>query len=537
MIDTRRKARNFEAVDLAWLPALASALGVILVTYGLLWALSAQPSGAGGGSAPGVTGGNLSEGRGGGTGAAGDALGAGSAGAESGATGVASDTESSVDGAAVTNGEADGAEADTEQVVEAEPTIPAKPIPDGAARETTPADATPLERAAALAETQVAVEDDESILGFTDEAPEPSPKDRKRKGAAGAYGRRKRSVAANAFAARGEEGRERGRQLGATAASEEAVALGLQWLAKVQEADGSWNTGTGEVPGVDRGRGARREPRQAGQSAYGITGLALLAFLGDGHTHKKKGPYQETIRRALAWIVQGMAANGSVQPSHTFYEQGICGMALCEAYGMTKDRKLRGPAGRITKFILSQMGADGGYGYGGAGRDTSVTGFQIMAIKSAMVAGFRVRRSKVTKLKRYLAKSVLPDGQTGYNYQQGPRPSMTAVGLFCRLFLSYGRKDVNVIKAAKILDAQGPTIQDEYYTYYGTFCMFQMGGGYWKRWNARFRDAVVALQVRDSGFFHGSFPRRRAGRVYGTAMYLLALEVYQRFLPMYDDSN
>lgn len=82
----------------------------------------------------------------------------------------------------------------------------------------------------------------------------------------------------NSAAARGA------RRLGMTAGSEAAVNLGLKWLAQQQAPSGEW--------------------RDA--HAVGVTGLALLAFLGAGHTHRATGPYQDTVQRGVDWLRHGV---------------------------------------------------------------------------------------------------------------------------------------------------------------------------------------------------------------------------------------
>ena len=70
--------------------------------------------------------------------------------------------------------------------------------------------------------------------------------------------------------------------------------------------------------------------------------------------------------------------------------------------------------------------------------------------------------------------------------------------------------------------------------------MYQHGGESWATWNARVRDEVVRRQ-RPKGHKAGSWdpddsPVRPpyGGRIYGTALATLTLEVYYRFLRLYE---
>jgi len=76
-----------------------------------------------------------------------------------------------------------------------------------------------------------------------------------------------------------------------------------------------------------------------------------------------------------------------------------------------------------------------------------------------------------------------------------------------------------------------------YYWYYGTLAMYQYGGEPWRRWNVSLRDRLISEQ-RKLGNTAGSWDPKGpwgayGGRVYSTALSALSLEVYYRFLPLY----
>ena len=70
--------------------------------------------------------------------------------------------------------------------------------------------------------------------------------------------------------------------------------------------------------------------------------------------------------------------------------------------------------------------------------------------------------------------------------------------------------------------------------------MYQHGGEPWSRWNAQVRDQLVRRQRRD-GHQAGSWDPddslygTRGGRIYSTALAALTLEVYYRYLRLYDE--
>src|SRR5690606_21497114 len=116
----------------------------------------------------------------------------------------------------------------------------------------------------------------------------------------------------------------------------------------------------------------------------GATSLALLAFLGAGHAHKSGGRFQATVQKGLDWLRRTQQSDGNLHDwvelgrQTAFYAHAQGTIALCEAYALTKDETLRGPAERALAFIASSQHELGGWKYQpGAEGDLSVTGWQI----------------------------------------------------------------------------------------------------------------------------------------------------------------
>ena len=332
---------------------------------------------------------------------------------------------------------------------------------------------------------------------------------------------------------------------GSTRHAESAVMAGLIWLAKAQEADGRWD--------CKRWDGG-------GPHDVGMTGLALLAFLGAGYT-QTKGRFKTTVGNGLNWLKANQKANGSFGWT-TFYEQGIATMAVSEAYGLTQSPQVGRMAQKAIDFIISAQPEHGGFRYGGSvdkeNGDMSVTGWQVMAIKSGICAELKVPNEAVERSRVFLKNTARDYGGSSYIVSSaGATPAMSAIGMLCRQFLG-GDYDAEIRACADYLrqhemkNPSGPgtgkdhLVGDLYYTYYSCLAMFQMGSNseYWAEWNKRFRDPLVKCQISqqfdDRGrFVRGSWEPKnhqwgsRGGRVYVTAMALLSLEVYYRFLPVY----
>lgn len=331
---------------------------------------------------------------------------------------------------------------------------------------------------------------------------------------------------------------------GGSAGSENAVSLALQWLARRQRADGSWDfvdVGPCTSPG--------RVMNPIGGTAY-----ALMPFLAAGHTHKA-GPYRKQIEAGLRFLTQigvsvpaGYDLRGvlnkrddDVEPNYAYYVQGAATLVLCEAYGMTRDRALKAPAEAAVLFLLnSQDPRGGGWRYTpGQPGSTSCTAIQVMALKAAEKAGIRIPETTWAGVSNYL-DSVAIDREGRYGYETTKKAyeaSVTSMALLSRMYLGWGRDDGDLRAGVALLDKRGP-YDNLYYCYFATQVMRNWGGQEWERWNGRLRDDLVAWQEQ-TGDAQGSWaPRDRSdysisgGRLLITSLATLTLEVYYRYQPL-----
>ena len=341
-----------------------------------------------------------------------------------------------------------------------------------------------------------------------------------------------------------ESRQEATKTLGGSDASEQAVERGLAWLAQHQHADGHWSIH--EFPCKDHectGHGSFHSDTAA-------TGLSLLAFLGAGYTHQS-GQHQEVIARAVKWHLQHQKPDGDLFADESefvwFYSHGMAAIALCEAYGLTKDSTLREPAQKALDFIVKGQHPEfGGWRYRPKFEsDTSVSGWQLMALKSGEMAGLNVPKGSYAGVARWLdsVESKSSPGQFAYHPSRAASLAMTAEGLLMRQYLGAKRSDARLIAGAEYLRKHLPDLneRDSYFWYYGTQVMFHMQGEFWDEWNARLRDTLVNSQLKDGGSSGSWNPDRptpekwgtAGGRHYVTCLNLLMLEVYYRHLPLY----
>jgi hypothetical protein len=328
---------------------------------------------------------------------------------------------------------------------------------------------------------------------------------------------------------------------GGNAASEQAVALALDWLARHQMPDGSWSFNHALHPNC---RGQCRDPGNIPQARNGATGMALLPFLGAGQTHQK-GKYKDVVRGGLYFLRSNMKVSpqgGSLyEKGGSMYSHGIASIALCEAYAMTHERDLAAPAQAALNFIAyAQDPVGGGWRYSPrqAG-DTSVVGWQIMAMKSGHMAYLQVPPITVQKASRFLDSVQANNGaHYGYTDPASGREATTAVGLLCRMYLGWKKENPALERGVGWISDRGPSKNNMYYNYYATQVMRHWGGDRWEKWNSEMRDQLIQSQAkqgheRGSWFMPAGHVTDKGGRLYCTSMATMVLEVYYRHLPIY----
>lgn len=328
------------------------------------------------------------------------------------------------------------------------------------------------------------------------------------------------------------------RTYGGTTATEAAVKLGLEWLARNQQENGLWSL----MGPYDDGSPV--------ENVSAATAMALIAFQGAGHTHRgdRDDPYTKVVAKGSAALIEHAFKSDDAKTERIVgggYTEAMCTIAICELYGMTQDRKFRVPAQQAAKYCLEAQSPAGGWRYSPRrDSDTSVTGWFVMALQSARMAGLKVPRQTFDGASGYLDQVQNMYGSQ-YSYQPGvvTTPSMTAEALLCRQYLGWRHDDHRLQDGAQFLVSHLPDrkSRDVYYWYYATQVCHHMGGDYWKRWNNVMRELLPSMQVKE-GQERGSWNPNgdrwggQGGRLYVTCMSLYALEVYYRHLPLYREA-
>jgi hypothetical protein len=334
---------------------------------------------------------------------------------------------------------------------------------------------------------------------------------------------------------------------GGTARSEKSVEDGLAWIVRHQRDDGAWSLNY-----HDQCKGVGCTPQHAMESDTAATGLALLPLLGAGYIHTVKSRHQDAVRRGLFWLVDHQQPDGNLfigPPGMAYmYSHAIGSMALCEAYGLSQDPRLKKPAQQAIQFIVNaQNPVTGGWRYSpGQEGDTSVFGWEIFALRSGHIAGIKIPRKVLKGCSRYLDQAAADPHRTTYSYLPGRAltPVMSAEALLSRQLLGWPRTYPPLIKGAAQVAAHLESSEERniYYWYYATQLLHNMKNKDWERWNLKVREELIRMQVKEESCAGGSWdpelpaPDRWslvAGRLYLTSLSILTLEVYYRYLPLY----
>jgi hypothetical protein len=372
-------------------------------------------------------------------------------------------------------------------------------------------------------------------------------------------------------------GRKNLRTFGGDPGTESGVVAALRWLARHQTKDGSWRADrfTAECQG--------NPCSGPGDSDYdpGVTSLAVLAFLGAGFTPMSKDELVDpafpdrplrvgpVVKKGLQWLVAAQDPEGCVGPRGPkyLYNHAIAALALSEAYGMTSAPVLQDHAQKAIDFLVAAQNPGRGWRYGAqcGDNDSSVTGWAVMALKSAELSDLHFPKrvfdgalswfQEATEKNGYYRVGYTQAGtgkvfEAGRNEAFADHPAMTAVAVMSRIFIQKNAADPalgGVHLLLSDLPAWKSGTVDFYYWYYGSLALFQKdgpSGPMWKKWNEPMKQALVPHQhLSKDGCQNGSWNPdedrwgHAGGRVYAVALNALTLEVYYRYANVFGGSG
>lgn len=310
--------------------------------------------------------------------------------------------------------------------------------------------------------------------------------------------------------------------------------------------------------------------------------MVLLAFLGAGYTHQD-GMYQDVVKKGLEWLAAQsdvgdfrFSRQEAAQLSQVhfyipaLYSHGLASIAFCEAYGMTQDRVYLDHARKSLDFIEASQHSGGGWRYGlKMPGDTSVVGWQVMAIVSGRMSGLHVNREVPGRVVSFLdGVNEFGRGTYGYTDKYNVSPATMAIGTLCRMYVHFGFNHAEMERSIKRIAATNPTRNSAYDNYYVMQVLHHWGGQkpilnegqppaiasprtasatdlaehaerekVWTSWNARCRDRLVTTQLK-AGHAKGAWNPSGDHSAHGgilcqTALSVMTLEVYYRHMPIY----
>ncbi|MGI9015146.1 MAG: prenyltransferase/squalene oxidase repeat-containing protein [Phycisphaerales bacterium] len=308
-----------------------------------------------------------------------------------------------------------------------------------------------------------------------------------------------------------------------TAAADRAVARGLVFLKDEQRTDGSFGSGRY-------------------QGHVGITALACLAFMADGHL-PGRGDYGDVVQRGLDFVLSKSSETGLLIGDTTshgpMYGHGFATLFLGEIYGMNPDDdRVRDVLVRAVRLIINSQNEQGGWRYRPVpfDADISVTICQIMALRSARNAGIKVPKETIDQAVQYVHDCQNVDGGYKYMINSGgsawPRTAAGVASLFYAGIYEDEAIDRGLDYLVRNAFPGGGRSSSEAHFYYGHYyavqAMYLAGGEYWEQWWPAIRDDLIRRQANN-----GSWTDHSAGAAYASAMSLIILQMPKRYLPIF----
>ena len=296
----------------------------------------------------------------------------------------------------------------------------------------------------------------------------------------------------------------------------------------------------------------------------------LLSFLGEGITHRRSSTEDPNLTKFCPVVEKGLVYLARHQARSRDKNDGYLGggirghvlatMALCEAYGLSDDDRLKPHARLAIKCLANgqrpaEPKAAGRKAVGGGwpdprgqSEDLTMTGWAVLALRAGQMGGVEIPTSALRDAEGFVESCAAgPDGARESRYADRPggeeRPEATAVGLLLRQVLGWKKTEPDLIAGCnRLLEVLPPERADRLggsgYFFFATQALRNMEGENFDRWNHLMQQHLVRTQERE-GPLGGSWSpggdggSRARSRMEATALSLMTLQVYYRQLPLY----
>lgn len=318
-----------------------------------------------------------------------------------------------------------------------------------------------------------------------------------------------------------------------------ALARGLSYLARQQQADGSF---------LNREKGDEKSaPRFGGQKVI-LSSACLLAYLSTGQI-PELGKHGLVVRNAIDFLVKAVPEDGYLGKVDSSQMSGhaLATLALIECYGIESDparrKKQRAAINKAIKVLLrSQHLQEGDPGRGGwrtepQGGQLSLitTSWCILALHAARNAGSEIPLEPFERARGF-AQSCWRTKQKGFSNDGGDTitPASNAAGLLCLLLLGQTNRQEITAAAAWLRDhpveeqTENPVLSRQLVL----LAAFHAGGETWRSTWERYQSKLLQSQQKD-----GSWPSSRGakepGQTYSSATSILCLSMSLWLLPAF----
>ncbi len=314
-----------------------------------------------------------------------------------------------------------------------------------------------------------------------------------------------------------------------TPATLKAVRAGLDYLARTQSGDGSWQDEGGQAYPV------------------AMTGLAGTAMLANGNS-PTRGRYARQVEKSVEFLLSCSTPSGLITASNQdsgrpMHGHGFALMFLACAYGTETKPAMRDRTKivieKAVKLTAEGQSSDGGWTYiPGSGDEGSVTVTQVQALRASHNAGLAVPRGTIAEAVQYIERCSTSEGGICYSLRSGGGARLPISAAAVATLYNAGQYDAPV--ANRCLEYVWRHFQnsksfskaaghDFYCQLYAAQAFYLAGDKYWDPYFPAVRDQLISMQDKNDGSWYGD----GIGKTYGTAIALIILQLPYKYLPVY----